>query len=261
MIEPNGLGIWVAFAGAAGGHERIATRLGELGARWVAPRAGEGAFRDRHWQAKAARDHIRRYHDAGLLVYPWLYSRPASWRAEVSIFKQLVDEGADGVIIDAETPWDVGQKQTALRFMEALDKAIPGAFIADAPWAYPFFHPGFPFAEFATRVNARMPQAYWTEISNHGAKHHLPRIDAAWAKFHAASPKSVRPVWPIGVTYGNEWPSRPPGVFKPADLEFFLARYGHLPASLYSLEAAREPALRVLRARAAASSVDQSPIG
>jgi hypothetical protein len=253
MIEPNGLGIWVAFAGAAGGHERIATRLGELGARWVAPRAGEGAFRDKHWQAKAARDHIRRYHDAGVLVYPWLYSRPASWRAEVSIFKQLVDEGADGAIIDAETPWDVGQKQTALRFMEALDKALPGAFIADAPWAYPYYHPGFPFAEFATRVNARMPQAYWTEISNHGALHHLPRIEAAWQKFHTANPNSVRPVWPIGVTYGNEWPSRLPGVFRPSDLEFFLARYGHLPASLYSFEAAREPALRVLRKRAAAA--------
>lgn len=250
MIEPHGLGIWVAFAGQAGGHESIATKLHEIGARWVAPRAGEGSFRDRHWQPKTAREHVRRYHDAGLLVYPWIYSRPSSWRAEVAVFRQLVDEGADGVIIDAEVPWDRGQKVTALRFMEALDKDLPGVFIADAPWAYPHFHPGFPFAEFATRVNARMPQAYWSEIDNRGARYHLPRIDEGWAKLHAANPKSVRPVWPIGVTYGREHPSRPPGVFNPADLEFFLDRYPAIPVSLYSYEAAREPALQVLRSRA-----------
>ncbi len=256
MLEPNGLGIWVAFAGAAGGHERIATRLSELGARWVAPRAGEGPYRDKHWQASAAREHVRRYHEAGLRVYPWLYSRPWSWPSEVMLFKRLIEEGADGVIIDAETPWDRGQRSAALKFMEALDKALPGVFVADAPWAYPHYHPGFPFAEFATRVNARMPQAYWSEIDNRGARHHLPRIDEGWAKFHAANPKSVRPVWPIGVTYGREHPSRPPGVFKPEDLSFFLDRYADVPASLYSFEAAREPALAVLRARAAVRSHD-----
>ncbi|MBI2388626.1 MAG: hypothetical protein HYV09_03330 [Deltaproteobacteria bacterium] len=254
MIEPQGLGFWVAFAGAVGGHERIVTRLGELGAKWIAPRAGEGASRDRNWQPKAAKEHVRRYHDAGLRVFPWLYSRPWTYRAEVALLKQLVDEGADGVIIDAETPWDRGQRATALRYMEALDKALPDVFVADAPWAYPHFHPGFPFAEFATRVNARMPQAYWSEIDNRGARYHLPRIDDDWAKFHAANPKSVRPVWPIGVTYGHEHPSRPPGAFKPDDLELFLDRYGDRPASLYSFEAAREPALSVLRSRAGLAS-------
>ncbi|MBI2392831.1 MAG: hypothetical protein HYV09_24815 [Deltaproteobacteria bacterium] len=253
--ELEGLGIWVAFAAAAGGHERIAPRIVELGARWVAPRAGEGTFRDRQWQPAAAREHVRRYHDAGLRVYPWIYSRPWSWRAEVNVFKQLVDEGADGVIIDAETPWDFGQRTNALQFMEALDKALPGVFIADAPWAYPHYHPGFPFAEFATRVNARLPQAYWSEIDNRGARFHLPRIDEGWAKFHAANPKSVRPVWPIGVTYGKEHPSKPPGAFTVDDLSFFLDRYAGKPASLYSFEAARAPTLDALRARAAAAAM------
>ncbi|MBI2390503.1 MAG: hypothetical protein HYV09_13015 [Deltaproteobacteria bacterium] len=104
-----------------------------------------------------------------------------------------------------------------------------------------------------------MPQAYWTEIDNRGALHHLPRMDDAWAKLHAANPKSVRPVWPIGVTYGREHPSHPPGAFTPADLEVFLDRYAGTPASLYSFEAAREPALRILRTRAAARAPDPAP--
>lgn len=245
MNTPEGLGMWVAFAGLAGGHEKIADALPPLGVRWVAPRGGEGPYRDARWKESAP--HVRRYQERGIRVYPWLYSRPWSWKSEVELFKRFVDEGADGVIIDAESPWDSGQRTTALRFMEALEKALPGVFIADAPWAYPNYHPGFPFAEFATRVNARMPQAYWTEFDNRGAAYHLPRIDDAWVKLHAAKPASLRPVWPIGVTYGREHAPHPPGSFARADLECFLVRYAGIPASLYTFEAAREVAKQTLR--------------
>ena len=83
-----------------------------------------------------------------------------------------------------------------------------------------------------------MPQAYWTEIDNRGARYHLPRIDADWTAFHAKNPTARKPVWPIGVTYGHEHPSRPPGIFSVDDLGFFLARYAGSPISLYTYEAA-----------------------
>lgn len=122
--------------------------------------------------------------------------------------------------------------------MDALAKALPDAFIADAPWAYPSFHPGFPFAEYAQRVNARMPQAYWTEIDNRGARYHLPRIDAQWEAFHAKNPTARRPVWPVGVTYGREHPSHPPGNLSLSDIALLLDRYEGSPVSLYTYEAA-----------------------
>lgn len=260
--SPKGLGLWIAFAGQLGGHEKAAAKAKAYGARWVAPRGGEGRYREAHWGVRDARAHVRRYHDAGLKVFPWVFSRPLSWRGELDLYKAFVDEGADGVIIDAEAAWDSGQKTTALRYMEACAKELPDAFIADAPWAYPNFHPGFPFEEFATRVNARMPQMYWTEFDNRGAAYHLPRIDAAWAALHAKRPSLERPLFPLGVTYGHEHPSRPPGTFRTSDLEMFLRRYDSREAvSLYSLEAARTDTRITLLARAKAAAASAAPVG
>ncbi len=251
---PKGLGLWIAFAGALGGHIKAVAKVKAYGAQWVAPRAGEGRFRDPHWTPRDAKAHVRRYHDAGVKVFPWLYSRPLTWRAELDLFKTFIDEGADGVIIDAESAWDSGQKATALRYMETLSKEMPDVFVADAPWAYPNYHPGFPFDEFATRVNARMPQMYWTEFDNRGALYHLPRIDAAWTALHAKRPELERPVLPIGVSYGHEHVSRPPGTYRTTDLQAFFDRYALRGAvSLYSLEAARTDVRIALLARAKAA--------
>lgn len=258
---PSGLGLWIAFAGALGGHAKAVAKAKAYGAAWVAPRAGEGRFRDPHWTPRDARAHVRRYHDAGLRVFPWLFSRPLTWRAELDLFKAFIDEGADGVILDAEAAWDSGQRATAARYMDTFGKELPDVFLADAPWAYPNYHPDFPFEEFALRVNARMPQVYWTEFDNRGAAYHLPRVDAAWDARMKKRPDLVRPILPIGVTYGYEHPSRPPGTFRTSDLELFLNRYGDRPAvSLYTLEAARTDARITLLARAKAKAGAASPI-
>src|SRR5207248_815938 len=83
----------------------VAGALPELGVKWVAPRGGAGGFRDASWSRWTARDSVKRYHDAGLRVYPWIFSRPWAWQNEVLLFQQFIDEGADGVIIDAEALW------------------------------------------------------------------------------------------------------------------------------------------------------------
>lgn len=262
MRQPSGLGIWVAFAGQVGGHAAIADVLPALGVSWVAPRGGAGATRDSSWSQELARDAVARYHSAGIAVFPWIYSRPISYRYEIELFRRFIDEGADGVILDAEVSWDRGHRDAATRYMTELDAALPDTFVADAPWAYPSYHPGFPFVEFGRRVNARMPQTYWTEFDRRGPRYHLPRIDAEWAAFHAANAEVARPVCPIGVTYGVEHPSHPPGLFNLDDLEFFLERYADRPAaSLYTYEAAvyadrvaRRGVLEFLRSRGTAQT-------
>jgi hypothetical protein len=60
----------------------------------------------------------------------------------------------------------------------------------------------------------------------------------------------AKPIVPIGVTYGTEHPSRPPGKLAVDDVEFFLDRYNGGPVSLYTLEAARSDVLAALKARA-----------
>src|SRR5262249_25680697 len=141
----------------------------------------------------------------------------------------------------------------AAKYMEALRKALPSTFIADAPWAYPYWHPGFPFAEFGRGVNARFPQLYWTEFGTKPATFHCPAVDHQWAMFNAAHPDAARPVQPIGVTYGHEHPSKPPGMFTLDDLRYFLDRYSARGAlSLYSFEAMRASTRAFLETRAKA---------
>jgi hypothetical protein len=62
----------------------------------------------------------------------------------------------------------------------------------------------------------------------------------------------AKPIWPIGVTYGSEHVSRPPGKLAVDDVEFFIDRYSGGPVSLYTLEAARSDVLDALRAHAPA---------
>lgn len=241
MKNPSGLGEWSAFANMHGGHESAPDRLAACGAKWVAPRGGHNVWRDKYWQELDAPKHIERYHTAGFGVYVWFYVYPSSWQKAVPILKAFKDEGADGVILDCEVEWDNGCKDTAKAMMASLDKELGSDyFIADAPWPYPNYHPNFPYAEFAERVQMRMPQAYWTENSNRGALYHMPQYDAAWAKWDADNPSLVRPICPIGVTYGDDLKGAskpPPGKLLISDMIAFTKRYRSRPCySFYSME-------------------------
>ena len=261
MRAPTGVGIWIAFPSMLGLNPLgIATMLKLANFDWVAPRGGEGSHIDTNWTAA----HTRACADLGIPTYRWIFSRPGSWHAEVQSARRFQDEGDAGYIIDAESAWErPGLFDVASLYCEELDAKLgSNYFIADAPWPYVSYHwaldvhgkpvSGFPFHAFAPRMNARMPQAYWTEISNQGARHHLPRIDMEWQKFNARFPELARPVWPIGITYGKaemkRWGSQqlPPGEITAEDLEFFDDRYRLGPRSYYSREAAGDLAVKTL---------------
>jgi hypothetical protein len=263
MQTPVGAGCWFAFPKMIGGGSpaAIVDFLKHLGVKWVAPRGGEGARRDNRWTAA----HTKACNDASIPVYRWIFSRPGSWGGELVLAETFKAEGDAGYIIDAEVAWETNGdwRLEASRYCEALDKKLGSDyFIADAPWPYVFSHmnektnKGFPFAEFAARMNMRMPQSYWTEISNAGAKYHMPRIDAQWEKFHQLHPEARKPVCHIGITYGRaelqKWGSiqLPPGTITPEDIQYFDERYrggnGQKCRSYYSGEAASAAALETL---------------
>lgn len=254
MTAPVGLGGWVAFRKSIGTAQQAAALAVECGCEWVAPRAGAGGLNDAAFHDPTAE--IAAYKAAGLRVYPWLYSYPGSWRAEVEAFRRLMLAGADGVIIDAEIEWQ-GHQAEAAAYMTALRVALPDAFIADAPWPLIGWHATFPAREFAAGVNMRMCQAYWTQINTSGAAWTLDKMDSQWALLHAAHPEIVRDMAPIGVTYGNRELKKAgaggcPGEIAVADVVSFLDRYPGAPVSLYSLEVMAPEVKSALVARAAA---------
>lgn len=265
---PVGLGIWIAFQNSIGTVEKSIELLKLVGAKWVAPRAGEGPWRDSYWKPDMAREAIKKYHDAGIKVYPWIYSYPNSYTAEVPIFKALMEEGADGVFIDAEIEWQGhGQnKPAAESFMQKLRSELgDDCFIGHAPFPYVQWHLDFPYEEFGKYCDAVCDQLYWTEISNDTVKHHIAVTDKQWSDVLAKNPNFAKVRCPIGVTYGHELKNvkvPPPGEFRISDLEDFLdwCESKKLPFySLYSLDSARPDAIETLRLRANPPDVPAAP--
>lgn len=263
MSAPQGLGVWIAFRHRVGSVADAARKCVELGAQWVAPRAGDGTLNDAAFVADPAAE-IAAYKATGLRVYPWLYSRPSTWRSEVEAFRRLVAAGADGILIDGEIEW-ANHAAEAVAYGKALRAAVGDVWVADCPWPMIGYHGDYPCAEFAAFVDARCPQVYWSEINSAGATKICATYENQWAAWESRHPSLVRPRLPIGVTYGRKEAialgikQLPPGECSPTEVEWFLDRYGS-GASLYTVEAASSDVTSMLRAAAAARRVGPSEV-
>lgn len=256
--DPVGFGLWVAFQDSVGTIEESIKRLKSSGANWVAPRAGQGIHRDKRWSPAEARESIKKYHDAGIKVYPWLYTYPNSCMQEIAVLKALMDEGADGIYLDAEIEWQGhgDHKPLAEQFLKALRSAVgDDCFIGHAPFPYVLWHTDFPYVEFGRYCDVVSDQLYWTEIDSQTASAHITKSAAQWKTFLQSHPEAAKVRCPIGVTYGHELKGvthPPPGAFKVTDMEAFLdwCESQQIPSwSLYSLDAATPEAMTALAKR------------
>jgi len=259
MTAPRGLGLWIAFPSNAlaqhgGTWDELGACMRELGISWLAIRGGGSGARDAaHWSAPIARAAIASLHDAGIAVYVWWYSVPSAASREVALAGAFLEDGVDGLIVDAEAEWS-GQGAAATAFGAAL-RAELGAdvYLAHAPFAWLSLHQDWPYAEFAAFTDGVHPQCYWTELRHGSYAEMAASALTDWDRLVAVGDARARGYAPIGCTYGREsaYARTAPGLFVAADLELFLARYQGLDAlSLYSLEAASPDCLAVLRARA-----------
>lgn len=214
---------------------------------WIAIKSGD-AYRNNQWNSRYAEDAVKKFHDAGIQVYTWNHSKPSTWAAEVKQIASCFDDGADGHIINAESEWN-GMSAEAGRFLKALRKQV-GAdkFLAHAPLPLYNFNSSFPYAEFGKHVDAVMPQAYWTE-QNKQMNEFCDVMDRSFADFAKKYPEAVKPICPIGVTYGRGHVTKKvPGLFSADDMEAFLKRYEDSSPSLYTWDAAFPTAFAKLQA-------------
>lgn len=251
---PEGLGCWIAFGRMIpGGVDAIIKRCIELGFSWIAPRLGEAANRDGWYTPKLAKEFCEKAHASGLRVYPWIFNRSTAMSSEIALYKAALAEGADGVFLDAEVPYN-GKKAEAKIFVALLRKELPDTWIGNAPFSYIEWHLDYPYVEFG-QLDAACDQLYHTEFDKNSLEFHAKKVDEHWARFKKKNPTSCAR-WPIGVTYGSELGKKwgmskgPPGPIKVEDVKFFLEYYEGLPISFYSLEAMDAPIYEFLKKRA-----------
>ncbi len=127
-------------------------------------------------------------HAAGLKVYGYIYTTGANVPGEISMCNFIFNQGADGLIYDAEGEWEsttagsqVGANGPALatQLCSNVRSNWPNKFIGLSTWPYRGVHSTLPYKEFAYYCDVIMPQAYWIELSDTPTEC-VARINSDW---------------------------------------------------------------------------------
>lgn len=194
-------GFWMAF-------EEPVTVLGSAleatGARWIAPRAGDGGIYRTPGQVNVpiSPPYMRLYQDLGLAVYPWIYLRPddCGRGKDLAYLRRLVDLGASGVILDVEVEF-MGEHDAAKRLVDKARAALPDTFLAYSAFDMPLYHPSFPWQELSV-LDGAFPQLYAYEHNDRGHGYWIGEYERQWAAKDAQSAVvKACPRYPVGACY------------------------------------------------------------
>jgi hypothetical protein len=114
-------------------------------------------------------------HAAGLKVFGYIYTTGANVPGEIAAVNHIFQQGADGLIYDAESEWEsntansqVGNSGPALatQLCSNVRSNWPNKFMGLSTWPYRAVHSTLPYKEFAYHCDVIMPQAYWIELGD-----------------------------------------------------------------------------------------------
>jgi len=182
--------IWyVSDSGGSGAAIGRAARRHGLDAVFV--KSGDGA---NYWSQF---DHglVRAIHDRGVDVCAWQFVYGNSPKKEARIGARAVDEGADCLIIDAESDYE-GEYAAADTYLSKLRRAIGDDYpLALSSFPYVDYHPAFPYSVFLGPGGAQynLPQLYWYAIGD-------PLVHAVRHTYAFNRPYD-RPQFPVGQTW------------------------------------------------------------
>jgi hypothetical protein len=181
----KGLWIWIwELPKCDGGSARaIAARAKRCGVAGVIVKVGE----DGPVPEQLSSAFVQELAAGGVACAAWWYCRPRALEAQIAMLEVIRDRGITAFVLDAESEWDSpDQRPLAKTFATNLRAALgPDVFLADAPWARPIKHRApFPYAEFGSVMDARMPQFYWklAEEGGEPCDRFLADCDLEWAQ-------------------------------------------------------------------------------
>ncbi len=140
-------------------------------------------------------------HAAGLKVCAWQYVYGDNPTAEAQVGAQAVTDGADCLVIDAESEYE-GKYVSAQTYIQTLRQLIGQSFpVALASFPYVDYHPSFPYSVFLGPGGAQYdePQMYWVDIGT--------SVDNVYAHTYEYNSVYGRPIAPLGQLYNNPTPA------------------------------------------------------
>lgn len=151
----------------------------------------------RFWTSQFTAALVAALHAGGIKVCAWQYMYGNHPITEAYMGAQAIRDGADCLIIDAETEYE-GKYMAAQAYMTRLRKLIGTNFpVALASFPYIDFHPAFPYSVFLGPGGAQynVPQMYWKDIG--------VTVDSVFAHTYAYNDIYGRAIYPLGQVYSS----------------------------------------------------------
>jgi Putative peptidoglycan binding domain len=193
VLDGTGMWIWYLSASQGGDPVAIGRQAAAHAIRTVFLKSGDGA---NNW-AQFSPANVAALKAQGLHVCAWQYVYGNSPLAEAQVGIQSAHNGAECLVIDAESEYE-GRYAQAQQYIQALRKALGPAYpIGLASFPYVDYHPAFPYSVFLGPGGAQynLPQMYWQDIGT--------SVDAVYAHTWPLNRVYGAPIYPLGQIYNS----------------------------------------------------------
>jgi hypothetical protein len=192
-LAGRGMWIWYVSRSAGGTLSSIIATARQYGISTVMIKSSDGPTMWSQFNPTV----VSTLHASGLRVCAWQYVYGNHPLLEAQVAAQAVHDGADCLIIDAESEYE-GKYVAAQSYITQLRGLIGQSYpVALAGFPYIDYHPGFPYSVFLGPGGAQYnsPQMYWLDIGT--------SVNAVYAHTYAYNTVYEREIDPLGQVYQN----------------------------------------------------------
>ena len=192
-LAGRGMWIWYVSRSNGGSVSSIVATARKYGINTVMIKSSDGRTMWSQFNSTV----VAELHASGLHVCAWQYVYGNFPRQEANVGATAVHDGADCLIIDAESEYE-GKYVAAQSYITQLRNDIGQSFpVALAGFPYVDYHPGFPYSIFLGPGGAQYntPQMYWVDIGT--------SVNTVYAHTYAYNNVYQRAIDPLGQVYQN----------------------------------------------------------
>jgi hypothetical protein len=193
-FDGQGMWIWYVNRSNGGSVASIVAQAHAAGVSTLFIKSSDGA--SNYW-GQFSPQLVGELHANGLKACAWQYVYGSNPRGEAALGAQAAANGADCLVIDAESEYE-GHYSAAQTYISELRATVgPSYPIGLATFPYVSYHPSEPYSVFLGPGGAQYnaPQMYWKDIG--------VSVDTVYANTYIGNRIYGRPIFPLGQTYGG----------------------------------------------------------
>lgn len=190
-FDTRGMWIWVLGASNHGSLSSIVAQAHRYKITTLYIKGGDGTNTWSQFNSSL----VSTLHANGIRVCAWQYVYGSYPLREAQVGANLVHDGADCLVIDAESEYE-GKYWQAQQYITRLRQLIGSSFpVGLAGLPYVDYHPSFPYSVFLGPNGAQYnaPQMYWRDIGT--------TVNQVFAHTYTYNRPYQRPIYPLGQVY------------------------------------------------------------